>query len=185
MTGINHRRRSLILGAATLAIPNLATAGTTGNIDFWSKPRRLQLRRPATGESVSTVYWEEGRIIRSEYDRINHILRDVRANETCAMDVNLLNILAGIQGWFSAYGQPRWIEVTSGYRTRATNGATEGAAKDSQHVEGKAADIRITGVPSEYLYRLGQYLQGGGVGWYPTRNFVHVDTGRLRTWASR
>jgi uncharacterized protein YcbK (DUF882 family) len=181
MSAPNMLRRQLIGGGiASLAAPRVLASSSQS--DFWARPRLLALRRPVTGEAVAEVYWENGQLVPAGLQRLNHILRDVHANEVREMDQNLLDILTGIQGWFRAYGQNRWIEINSGYRTARTNEHTEGAAKNSQHLIGKAADIRIEGVPSDYLFRLGQYLQGGGVGWYPNANFVHVDTGRVRTW---
>lgn len=110
------------------------------------------------------------------------MLRDVQAGKSVEMSVNLLNILAGIQGWFRAYGQERIIILNSGYRSPETNLKTAGSARRSKHLSGAAADIWIPDVPTDYLRRLGLYLQGGGVGWYQGENFVHVDDGPIRTW---
>ena len=72
--------------------------------------------------------------------------------------------------------------VTSGLRTETTNANTEGAVKNSRHKTEGAADITIPNVPADYLAKLGLYLPGGGVGWYPNRHFVHVDDWKQRYW---
>ncbi|MBA9846674.1 DUF882 domain-containing protein [Ralstonia insidiosa] len=151
--------------------------------DYWSRPRALWLRRKETGEEVRTVYWADGKLVVDAYVQCCTLLRDVRAGAVVQMNPTLLDILCGVYGWFAQAGIERPIVVTSGYRTQATNGRTEGSARNSMHLVGRAADIRVPDVPTEYLARLGLYLRGGGVGYYATKQFVHVDSGRLRTWA--
>lgn len=171
------RRRFIIAGAAGLFLPSSVLGAT-----FWDLPRLLHLRRASTGEVVKETYWANGKVVEPGYKKVCHLLRDVTANESIAMSLGLLDVLTGIQGWFRAYGQERLLIITSGYRSVRTNSATEGAAKNSLHTQGRAADITIPGVPVTYLANLGVYLRGGGVGWYPSRNFTHVDDGRIRTW---
>ena len=163
------------LGA--LSLPGIGFAQS-----FWQHPRTLWMQRPATGEERKLVYWANGQYVVDGYKEACHLLRDVRANLTVEMDPVLLDILRGIQGWFEIHGIQKPIVLTSGYRSPKTNSATEGASKSSQHVAGKAADIRIPDVPSDYLGKLALYLQGGGVGFYPSKGFIHVDSGRLRAW---
>jgi uncharacterized protein YcbK (DUF882 family) len=47
---------------------------------------------------------------------------------------------------------------------------------------GKAVDIRVPGVKLDDLRAAATWLKLGGVGFYPSSNFVHVDTGRVRYW---
>jgi uncharacterized protein YcbK (DUF882 family) len=78
------------------------------------------------------------------------------------------------------------FEVISGYRSPTTNAAlrrrSEGVAARSLHMVGQAIDIRVGGVPLTALRAAALDVKGGGVGYYPTSNFVHIDTGRLRQW---
>lgn len=129
------------------------------------------------------MYWADGQLVVDAYVQCCTLLRDVRAGSIVQMNPTLLDILCGVYGWFAQAGMERPIVVTSGYRTNATNNVTEGAARNSMHLVGRAADIRVPDVPTDYLARLGMYLRGGGVGYYATKHFVHVDSGRLRTWA--
>ncbi|MFY2610526.1 YcbK family protein [Achromobacter ruhlandii] len=177
------RRHFIRLAMAMAAAPLLSHSKQAAAVaDFWSRPRTLKLRRLVTGETVTATYWAEGEVIASEYSALCTVLRDVRANESTAMSLDLLNILTGIQGWFRGYGQDRVIDITSGLRLPSTNNRIEGAAKDSLHTKGRAADIRMTDVPPDYIAKLGMYLEGGGVGIYPDKNFTHVDDGRIRSW---
>jgi uncharacterized protein YcbK (DUF882 family) len=179
----NMDRRAFLKFVPVLA-PALwhCQASSQGVGDFWSLPRELWLQRRDSGEEVRTVYWQDGALIPQEYDRICRLLRDVRANKAVQMDPVLLDVLCGAQGWFKANGFDVPLLVNSGYRTMATNAATEGASKDSQHMRGKACDWRVSGVPADYLGKVAIYLAGGGVGIYSGMRFVHTDTGRIRVW---
>lgn len=182
---LSPERRQFLLRASALGASAAASLifppGVLAN-DFWERPRTLYLRRAGTDETVRTTYWADGQILQPGYASVCHVLRDVKAGVSADMSPRLLDILAGIQGWFRSYKQDRLIVVTSGLRTATTNANTEGAAKNSRHKTGGAADITIPDVPADYLAKLGLYLQGGGVGWYPSRHFVHVDDWKQRFW---
>ena len=96
-----------------------------------------------------------------------------------------LDLLHRVQ---TAVGSARPFEVISGYRSPASNRMltehSAGVAKRSLHMDGKAIDVRLPGVPLAELRRAGLLLKGGGVGYYPESNFVHLDVGRVRTWGA-
>ena len=119
------------------------------------------------------------------YVKLCHALRDTRApqsEQVVQIDVRLLNLLFATQQWMKIHNQYRPLMITSGYRTLKTNNSLENAAKNSMHLQGRAADFYIDGLPSKYLSDLVKYFQEGGVGLYVTKHFVHVDTGRVRSW---
>lgn len=154
--------------------------------DFWSRPRELWLKSQKTGESLKLAYWVEGQIIPDNYWRICALLRDVRENLMTSMDPLLLDLLRGVSGFYEAWQWPHPIIVTSGFRTLKTNNALrkEGAHRNSMHLYGKAADITIPGIPPSHIGTLVSNLRKGGVGIYPDRNFVHIDsnTEQVKTW---
>lgn len=152
--------------------------------DFWYRPRELWIRRQGTREEVKVVYWQDGKILPEGYWQACAMLRDVKANRMTTMDPTLLDILRGVVGYYQAWRWPHPLVLTSGFRTLQTNQALsrEGAAKNSMHLYGKAADMYIPGIPAKDIASLGLYLQKGGVGFYPDRGFTHLDTGRLRLW---
>lgn len=173
------------LGHAHPAAQQPMPAMTAGSGDFWARPRVLRLRNARTGERLETVYWQNGGLDQSGYARVCHFLRDWRANETIPMDPRLLDLLCAMQAWVGAYGFTKPFVTTSGYRTRRTNENLEGTARNSMHLYGKAVDIVFPDLPVSYMGQLAQHYAAGGVGFYPSSGFVHVDTGRIRTWGRR
>lgn len=152
--------------------------------NFWDQPRRLWLRREVrrgVWEEVNEIYHQNSRLQWSGYERVCRILRDVHAGTAVQMSPTLLDILCGIQGWFTMHSIHLPIIVTSGYRTEKTN-EDAGGVRDSAHLRGGACDMYVEGVPVEYLKDLALYLQGGGVGLYISDGFVHVDDGKIRSW---
>jgi uncharacterized protein YcbK (DUF882 family) len=154
-------------------------AATAGN-------RELSFFNTHTGETLTSLYCCGDRYQPAALAKINHILRDHRANEVKEIDLHLLDLLYKLGGELQT-SKP--YHVISGYRSPATNtllrtkgGAHTGVASKSLHLVGKAIDIRIPDVPLGELRRAAVSLKGGGVGYYPDLNFVHVDVGRVRYW---
>lgn len=174
------RRKFIKLGmlAATLPLPALAQAWQA------APERRLRFHNLHTGENLDLAYWVQGEYVPESLAEINHVLRDFRTDQVAAIDTGLLDLLSRVK---LALGSAQPLQVISGYRSPATNHVlsehSSGVAKHSLHMEGKAIDIRIPGVPLAELRRTGLALKGGGVGYYPASDFVHLDVGRVRTWA--
>jgi uncharacterized protein YcbK (DUF882 family) len=191
-------RRDFLGGSAkaalACALPFSAQALASGVDPNWrakllSQPRTLWLTRGTTGEQIQSTYWTPGDgYLRSGYGDACLLLRDVKANRAAYMDPWLLDVLFGVQAWLGHYGYRQPIIINSGFRTATTNDRLEGASRNSKHLSGQAADIRIPGVPESTLGAMAvMFTNGGqsgigGVGFYPSRGFVHVDTGQARTW---
>lgn len=177
------RRQFLKFGllAATAGLfPSLASAALR---DVMAPERGLALYNTHTGESIKTVYWAEGNYIPEALADIDHILRDHRNNAVKAMSPALLNLLHSVHHVVDAR-QP--IHIISGYRSPATNAMLaargKGVVKHSMHLDGMATDIRIPGRELTRVRRAALMMKGGGVGYYPGSDFVHVDVGRVRQW---
>ncbi len=178
-----NRRSFLRLGALAAACcvsPRMALAKTVYSL---SPERSLAFYNTHTGESLKTVYSIEGDYLPDALSKINYILRDHRNNEIKAIDVDLLDLLYAIATKLETT-QP--FHIISGYRSPASNAllhrTSSGVAEHSQHIEGKAADIRLPGNSLSMLRRVSVSLKAGGVGYYPTSDFVHVDVARVRYW---
>jgi uncharacterized protein YcbK (DUF882 family) len=171
------RRRLLsagigVLGAA--AFPALAATGVE---------RRLQVLNLHTGEKLKATFFEQGRYLPDALAAFDHVLRDHRTGEARRIAPGLLDLVSRLGAQF---GSDREIQVISGYRSPATNGAlhraSSGVATHSLHMEGEAMDIRIAGVDLSRLRDAALADRTGGVGYYPSSRFVHVDVGRVRRW---
>jgi uncharacterized protein YcbK (DUF882 family) len=160
------------------------------DLDFWVKPRTLSVVRPASGERSRVLYWKDGEMIDSAYQELCHILRDVNGKASIPIDPKLLETLWASQAFVERYGLDKPLEILSGYRTPASNQhlIEQGvpAARQSLHMSGKAADIRIAGLTEEVLGGLVRSFRQGGVGFYyrsgPKGGWIHADTGLKRTW---
>lgn len=150
--------------------------------DFWNAPRSLWLFRQKTGENIREVYFQNGQVYMPGYLRICQLLRDVTKNKAAYIDLVLLDILRGIQGYYELKNYTKPVVVLSGYRTKETNDSLENAAKNSMHLIGRAIDMYMPSIPLKDITWFGDYFKAGGVGVYPSNNFLHLDTGRVRRW---
>ncbi|MDZ3836569.1 MAG: DUF882 domain-containing protein [Rhodospirillales bacterium] len=177
------RRRFIGLGLG------LGVAATMLPAPGWAKLKRversLSFLHLHTGETLKTVYYADGRYLPSALKQINHLLRDYQANEVKPVSPDLLDLLFALDRHLGT-GAP--FEVLSAYRSAETNAMlsrkSRGVAKHSMHIEAKAVDIRIPGVKTSSIAQVARALESGGVGYYPRRNFVHIDVGDVRTWTA-
>lgn len=168
--------RTLATAAPVLALPSASQA---------SPPpfRALQFRHLHTSERLQVEYVSGGRYVPDALASINRLLRDFRTGEVHAIDPRLLDLLHALS---AASGSRQPFEVISGYRSPATNQRLrahgDGVAAGSLHMRGQAIDIRLGDVRLPALRDAARALRRGGVGYYRTSDFVHVDTGRIRAW---
>ena len=178
---MNQRRSflkaSLVLASAS-GLPMIGKASTPTPAE-----RKLSLYNTHTGESVNRVFWAQGQFDPDALQDINKVLRDHRNNAVAPIDPQLLLLLDQVNGKMASK-QP--LHIISGYRSPESNAMlnanTTGVAKHSMHMDGKAIDIRMPGRDLAQLRKAAMSLRGGGVGYYPDSQFVHMDTGRLRSW---
>ncbi|MGZ3181610.1 MAG: YcbK family protein [Telluria sp.] len=160
------------------------------DLEFWIKPRVLSMVRPQSGEKVKVLYWKDGQIIDAAYQELCHILRDVNGKAVAPIDPKLFETLWGTQAYIARFGIDQPLEILSGYRTPESNNRLieQGvpAARQSLHIQGKAADIRIARLTPDVLGGLVKSFRQGGVGFYyregPKGGWIHADTGLQRTW---
>ena len=146
--------------------------------------RGLTMVHTHTQERIDLVYAVDGHYDPAALGSLNRFLRDHYSGEVGVIDPQVFDLLHRVQ---RALGSGRAFEVISGYRCPATNTQLRetrggGVAKHSLHMEGRAIDVRLPGVPLADLRDAALSLRGGGVGFYPREQFVHLDTGRLRSW---
>ncbi len=145
--------------------------------------RFLWMTRSASGEEFKESFYIDGKYNFDAYKRFCFIMRDLRDDgKVVAIDANLLNVLYRIQNTLLGFGFHKPLNINSGYRSLKTNENTEGAAKNSFHTKGRAVDISNGSMDSGLIGTLGMIMASGGVGFYPNKNFIHLDTGNRRQW---
>ena len=161
-------------GSSTVAATRLAQKFT------------LHLHHLHTGESLDIVYRVGDTYLPGAVEKLNYFLRDHRTNDVSHYDVKEFDLLHSVM---SKLGRPDGvIDIVCGYRTPWSNNflrtrsAVTGVAKNSQHTLAKAIDIKVPGVETSHLRDVALSLHGGGVGYYPVSQFVHVDVGPVRKW---
>ena len=177
-------RRGFLQASAVV----IAAASRPG-MSFASSPapfapeRTLGLYNTHTGEQSSTVYWADGAYQSEGLSEIYYLLRDHRSGAVSPIDARLLDLLHQLSASLNTNER---FHVISGYRSAETNAMLSkegsGVAKHSLHMDGFAIDIRVPGRNLADLHRAAIAMNGGGVGYYPASDFVHVDVGRARTW---
>ena len=182
---MNQRRsflKSSVVLASAIGLPALAKAAQPAPAE-----RTLRLYNTHTGESLRSVFWAEGQFIPDALKDINKLLRDHRNDKVADMDPKLILLLNDVSDKF---GDGQTLHIISGYRSPESNARLREqgvpAARQSLHLVGKAADIRIANLNEEVLGGLIKSFRGGGVGYYyrsgPRGGWIHADTGLARTW---
>ncbi|MSU90029.1 DUF882 domain-containing protein [Rhodobacteraceae bacterium 2CG4] len=178
-------RRDVLAGlfAATAASAAPVYANAAGFLRGAGDVRRIRLGSPRTGEAVDTIYWVEGQYIPEALSEISWFMRDWRENEVIQYDRRNVDILAAtlrLMDTDEAY------KVVSGYRSPATNRMlsrrSRGVAQNSYHIRGMAADLKLTSRSIHQMAKAAEACNAGGVGKYGRSNFVHMDSGPVRTW---
>lgn len=179
---------------STAAIPRVAfsqaavlASAEMAPLDFVRNPRRefhLRMYHLHTHESIDVTYRVGNHYIPSALAMLDHFLRDHRTGAVANYDPHEFDVLNELM---SKLHRPNGvIDIVCGYRSPWSNDylreTTRGVAEHSQHIQGKAIDIRVPGVSTRRLDRVALSLQQGGVGYYPHSRFVHVDVGPVRRW---
>ena len=147
---------------------------------------RLRFYHTHTGERLDVVYRRGDRYIPAALEELNHYLRDHRTGDVRPFDPRLFDLLYDLTASLGDAGGE--IDVICGYRTPRSNEflrtrhAHSGVARHSLHMQAEAIDIRLPGIPTSELRDAALRLHRGGVGYYRSSDFVHVDVGPVRHW---
>jgi|TARA_R100000501_G_scaffold18412_1_gene38626 uncharacterized protein YcbK (DUF882 family) len=171
--------KALAGGAAVLSFPHIARADVLA-----ASEKRLSFFNTHTSEKTRSLFWADGQPIAEGLKEIDHILRDWRTGDVEVMDRDLLDLLHGLTAKVGRAEEE--LHIISGYRSPKTNNMlrsqSSGVAKKSLHQQGKAIDIRLPGTELPKLRNAAMAMKAGGVGYYESSQFIHVDTGRVRYW---
>ncbi|WP_068112455.1 YcbK family protein [Tropicimonas marinistellae] len=177
------RRGILRAFAATTLIAAPTFSNAAGFLRGGGDIRRVKMYNGRTGESMDTIYWVEGSYIKDALKEINAFMRDWRRNEVRSIDTRTIDIMAAAHNLMDT-SEPYLL--LSGYRSPATNAMLRsrsgGVAKNSLHMKGQAADLRLGNRSIYQMAKAAQACRAGGVGTYRGSNFVHMDCGVVRSW---
>jgi uncharacterized protein YcbK (DUF882 family) len=177
-------RRGLMTAFAATAIVAAPTAsGAFSFLRGAGDIRRIRMYSGRTGETLDTIYWIEGDYIQEALNEITYFMRDWRSDEVKGIDARTIDIAAAAHRLMDV-SEPYML--LSGYRTAKTNAmlraSSRGVARNSLHMKGQAADLRLKSRSVNQMYRAASACNAGGVGKYSRSNFVHMDCGPIRTW---
>ncbi|WP_439103083.1 YcbK family protein [Celeribacter marinus] len=177
-------RRGILRGfaaASLCAAPVYANAA--GFLRGSGDIRRIRMYSGRTGESMDTIYWIEGEYIQEALKEVTYFMRDWRNDKLKSIDARTVDIMAAAHGLMDA-NEPYLL--LSGYRSPETNSMlrsrSSGVAKNSLHLKGQAADLRLKSRSVNQMAQAAQSCSAGGVGKYRGSNFVHMDCGVVRSW---
>jgi uncharacterized protein YcbK (DUF882 family) len=146
-------------------------------------PRQVAVHNLHTGESLEAIYFDNGEYVPDALAAMNHVLRDFRTGDVHEMDPRVFDLLHTISRTVDSRAP---FLIISGYRSPHTNEMlrenTSGVATNSYHMRGMATDIRLPDVQLAHLHKAALLLGRGGVGYYPSSDFIHVDVGPVRHW---
>ena len=164
-----------------------APLGRTAELAVAPAPAyRLRFFNTHTGERLDVVYRRGDTYLPEALDELDHYLRDNRTGDLHHFDARLFDLLHDLTA--SLHDSNGEIDVICGYRTPWTNeflrtrSAHTGVARHSLHMQAEAIDIRLPGIPTAAVRDAALRLHRGGVGYYRSSDFVHVDVGRVRRW---
>ncbi|MFY9238127.1 MAG: DUF882 domain-containing protein [Roseovarius sp.] len=177
-------RRTLLRAFAASALVAAPTySNATGFLRGAGDIRRLKMVSTRTGEKIDTIYWIEGEYIKDAVNEISVFMRDWRSDSVKNIDTRAIDIWAASHRLLDT-GEP--YTLLSGYRSAQTNAMlrsrSRGVAKNSLHMKGQAADLRLKSRSVSQMSKAAAACNAGGVGKYSRSNFVHMDCGVVRVW---
>ncbi|SIT13718.1 YcbK family protein [Paracoccus saliphilus] len=184
-TELFSRRGILGVFAATTVAAAPVMANAFGFLRGSGDIRRIRMYNGRTGESIDTVYWVDGKYIREALNEINIFMRDWRTGTAIGIDPRAIDVAAASHRLLQT-NEP--YMMLSGYRSPQTNAMlrrrSSGVARNSLHMTGKAADLRLKSRSVNQMFKAAVSCKAGGVGKYSRSNFVHMDCGQVRSWGS-
>lgn len=182
-SGVISRRGLLGAFAATTVVAAPTYANAFGFLKGAGDIRRIRMYSTRSGESLEMIYWIDGEYIPEALAEINSLMRDWRTGDVTRIDTRTVDIMAAAHNLLEVE-EPYML--LSGYRSPKTNAMlrsrSSGVARNSLHMKGQAADLRLQGRSVSQMAKAAAACNAGGVGKYSSSNFVHMDCGPVRTW---
>lgn len=193
---MRHERRKVLAGIGCFlfgsALPLRAVAQVSGpartglEMSIPGIPPEIDMVNANTGDTIFLKFWRPEGYDPDALALADWFMRDWREDAMTRFDPRLLWGLAEIRQGFMREGHPGVIHVFSGFRTQKTNEMlrrrSSGVAGNSFHIEARAVDFTLPGIPVADIAESAVRTGLGGVGAYRRSGFVHLDTGPQRLW---
>ncbi len=184
LRGSGISRRGLLGAfAATLVTAAPTYSNAAGFLRGGGDIRRIKMYSARTGERLDMIYWVEGDYIKDAVEEVHKFMRDWRTDDVKNIDLRTIDIMAAAHNMLDV-NEPYML--ISGYRSPRTNAMLRsrsgGVAKNSRHLRGEAADLRLNSRSVNQMAKAASACRAGGVGRYSGSNFVHMDCGAVRSW---
>jgi uncharacterized protein YcbK (DUF882 family) len=161
----------------------LVSAAAAQTVQPAPTERALSFFNTHNGEHLGIFYRRGNDYLPDALDKIKHVLRDPLNGEEDLIDPGLLDFLYDLLQQVGYRGE---VHVVCGYRCVETNtllhNRTLGVVLGSQHTKGRALDFRLPGFDSKKVWEVAKAMKRGGTGYYKASDFVHIDTGPVRSW---
>jgi uncharacterized protein YcbK (DUF882 family) len=190
-TGSAHAESKKDLYLAAKNVP--AAAAEAARLAAWEKQLKKRIGKPPDPVINIVNGWTHEVIVVPEKPGkkadelppkpiVDRFLRCRFTNKSTDMEARLLpTVIAAARHFHS-----RRAVIVSAFRSPKYNLMLQKkgrqVSRDSQHTHGKAIDFRLDRVDARTLDAWAKSLAMGGVGFYGSSAFVHVDTDRIRYW---
>lgn len=180
-------KKTFLNGALFILLALIVSCAPTRDLsNAPSGDQNIVLWHRQSGERINVTIRRNGQYNPAAFEEIDHIFRDRHTGEEYPIDPKLIDLIAYLRDkLLMSPSDP--IELLSGYRSPESNAKlatiNKYVAKNSFHMKGQAADIRIPEMNSSALEAVAKTIQKGGVALYPDSGHVHVDTGPVRGWS--
>ena len=182
-SGLLTRRGILGAFAATAVTAAPTFSNAAGFLRGGGDIRRIRMYSGRTGEKIDMIYWIEGNYIEDAVGEVWKFMRDWRTDDVKKIDLRTIDIMAAAHNLLDT-SEPYML--LSGYRSPKTNAMlrsrSSGVAKNSLHMTGQAADLRLGSRSVNQMVKAAMACRAGGVGKYSGSDFVHMDCGAVRSW---
>ncbi len=163
-------RKAVLSVGQTLVIPDRENSSKTIALKG-RRTKSILFIRLANGERARLrLYGNSGRILPGSVNRLSRLARERRGRQRVKrLHYRLIEMLQRVAWQFP----DKPIRILSGYRPQSSGNET-------QHAFGRAVDFRMPGVPTRSIFQFCKTLSRSGCGYYPVKNFVHMDARERR-----
>ncbi len=174
---------TLMIGSGILSSAHAKKIDIEKLFAIKNSSKKLHLYNINSREALNVEYFINGKYNKEGLHEIYKFMSDRRSGEVAKIDNHVIESLYDLQKKLNI-DEP--ISILSGYRSVASNNKmakqSRGVSKDSYHTKGMAVDLFVKDMPIHHLHDIVADIHTGGIGYYPSSGFIHIDAGPVRNW---